>query len=746
MRTNFWDLINKYKIHIPQIQRDYAQGRKHGNVPSIRKHFLEAIRNVLAVASNVETEPLELDFVYGSVAEDGKLTPLDGQQRLTTLFLLHWYAAKNENISDYKNILQKFSYESRHNTGVFCGKLVAVTENLPAEPLTGWIKNMSWYQYVYDHDPSIQSMLVTLDDIHKTFQDIPDLWKKLTEQKRIIFYFLQLSKFGLSDDLYIKMNARGKALTEFEIFKAEFEAFLRERFPARRQEICRKIDNEWTGFFWRDFWNDESPKDNVDDEMLRFIRYFSSMIFYFEQESLKRMTLSAMSETDRLPADLLTLVRKVYHSEENLDRLVLCMDALCNLPVKTAQFFNQYFTAVSEAADAVPVKVRLFFDHESNLFYKCCTKYDPFQRTNPFSIAEQLILFGSLLHIMQPTDDFLKRIRILRNLVANSEDTVRENFMSRLIRETYDLISSGELHPDETKFREAQMKEENDKINSLSGEEGPATLCAHTENHQYLRGACRILEPADSSPDSFKRNMQGFGTLFHEEKAISYKLVRQALLCAGDYSQVLHNDERYRIFAYNPNVRTWRNLLTSDRNFGPTREALRALFNALSEISTNSLQAFIDNYLKTAPKDWRYYMVCYDDIGYREDTGYGCYYWEDRENLPYEFLILNSSWCSEANIRWNFFLNCLNRLTEGKCTLDKWDSPLEVRNMDIKITADNRGFSFSGSERAEGILRNLCEQNILSPDRRLNIPQDTNGLDTEDRLLSAVKVIGKMQS
>ena len=38
----------------------------------------------------------------------------------------------------------------------------------------------------------------------------------------ITFQLLKLDEFGLSDDLYIKMNARGKPLTNFETFKARF--------------------------------------------------------------------------------------------------------------------------------------------------------------------------------------------------------------------------------------------------------------------------------------------------------------------------------------------------------------------------------------------------------------------------------------------------------------------------------------------------------------------------------------------
>lgn len=59
-------------------------------------------------------KPIILDFVYGDIDDYGILTPLDGQQRLTTLFLLHWYAAKKEDIAPTEtDFLEKFSYATR---------------------------------------------------------------------------------------------------------------------------------------------------------------------------------------------------------------------------------------------------------------------------------------------------------------------------------------------------------------------------------------------------------------------------------------------------------------------------------------------------------------------------------------------------------------------------------------------------------------------------------------------------------
>ena len=147
MATNFWELINKHRIEIPSIQRDYAQGRITGKVPNIRKRFLDAIFQTL----HSDSGSIELDFVYGYLrAIEGtntvKYMPLDGQQRLTTLFLLHWYVAYRENhLTDARDILSNFSYATRHSTEVFCGTLLTNSIEEPKLVISKTIVDQKWF-------------------------------------------------------------------------------------------------------------------------------------------------------------------------------------------------------------------------------------------------------------------------------------------------------------------------------------------------------------------------------------------------------------------------------------------------------------------------------------------------------------------------------------------------------------------------------------------------------------------------
>ena len=168
--TTFWNLINSYKISIPIIQRDYAQGREEESEK--RERFLNAILTHLN-----NNEKLHLDFVYGRV-KDNTFFPIDGQQRLTTLFLLHWYFALKEKITnEEKSKLSQFVYDTRISSREFCQCLIKETIEIPAK--TGdnafitEIKNKPWYRNKSNTDPTVKAMLVMIQDIHNKFNNIP---------------------------------------------------------------------------------------------------------------------------------------------------------------------------------------------------------------------------------------------------------------------------------------------------------------------------------------------------------------------------------------------------------------------------------------------------------------------------------------------------------------------------------------------------------------------------------------------
>src|SRR5690606_33101950 len=92
-------------------------------------------------------------------------------------------------------------------------------------------------------------------------------------------------KVGLSDDLYIKMNSRGKPLTEFEYFKAGFTELLKE--PKQREKFETCIDGIWIDTIWEMVFEHCEEDDDialaVDQAFLNLFNFISS-ILSFKQE------------------------------------------------------------------------------------------------------------------------------------------------------------------------------------------------------------------------------------------------------------------------------------------------------------------------------------------------------------------------------------------------------------------------------------------------------------------------------
>ena len=72
---NFIESFNNKTILIPRLQRDYVQGSRKSAIIS---PFLDSL---------IEKD-CDLNYIYG-YEEGGCFVPVDGQQRLTTLWLLY---------------------------------------------------------------------------------------------------------------------------------------------------------------------------------------------------------------------------------------------------------------------------------------------------------------------------------------------------------------------------------------------------------------------------------------------------------------------------------------------------------------------------------------------------------------------------------------------------------------------------------------------------------------------------------
>ncbi len=300
-KISFYELLQKSevsKIIIPIIQRDYAQGREDNHVISeIRSKFVGSLKDAIT-----RDEAITLDCVYGFIDAEKCFIPIDGQQRLTTLFLLHWYTTISAGLLDESNakLLGKFTYQVRDSAKEFCESMTNVSHNLDFidKSPSDSIKNSKWYHCgVFDADPTISGMLIMLDEIHKQFSgmDMDSIYKKLfSENAPLQFWWLKIDNFGLADDLFIKMNARGKRLTRFEIFKSELESALPD---SPLMDVWKeKIDNDWFECFWNYYGNDAPQK--AEHALFRYLLFVVSSLQAQQKSEKWEIPADDIEQTD----------------------------------------------------------------------------------------------------------------------------------------------------------------------------------------------------------------------------------------------------------------------------------------------------------------------------------------------------------------------------------------------------------------------------------------------------------------
>lgn len=219
MKTmTLFGLLNQYSVLIPHLQRNYVHGREDAHAKEVREHFVKSLDECI---NGIE---INLDVIYG-VCDDTRnvLIPIDGQQRLTTLWLSAVYAAttSKDNASrlDLLSKLSRFSYESRPLAATFCRWLTSGAD-------VNYDTALLQAEDCWGEDPTVHSMLTTLRLIHEKFRcKAGDLLKVLYGDK-IHFEFSEVH--GKDSELYVKINARGKQLTQWENFKGMFAGSLKD--------------------------------------------------------------------------------------------------------------------------------------------------------------------------------------------------------------------------------------------------------------------------------------------------------------------------------------------------------------------------------------------------------------------------------------------------------------------------------------------------------------------------------------
>lgn len=672
-RLTFFKLFNekKIQIEIPIIQRDYAQGRNSSL--EIREMFLDALLKYLE-----ENKPdRDLDFIYGSLKNNGDtiFIPLDGQQRLTTLFLLHWYLANiSGEINNYRQVIlteegkSKFTYETRASSKEFCDALISndidISKLLKPDrdkqnSLSKTIQDSGWYYLSWENDPTIQSMLTMLDSIHEKFSGKTGFYQRLTDKDNpvITFLFLNLKEFALTDDLYIKMNSRGKPLTSFENFKAKFEQYIgnldwesatpyRLIFGEDEQEVSmqkyfsHKIDTDWANLFW--VYRNVNGKDNsFDDELMNFIRVILANQYAVDSkkendENLEFLIGTQVARKKKNYTDNIT-----YHRYNHFG--VLTKNAISYLIDALDKLSNGDSIIQSYLSDA-------FYYDEQNVFenvlrhnltlpqrvqFHAYIKFLINNNGNTEGIAQWMRVIHNLTQntIIDGADEVARAIKSIENMLPYSsqildslkDDNVQVDFFyGRQIQEekikAHLLNISGEWK---------KAIEDIEKNSFFAGQIGfllefSGILAWYEEN-----GDCNWTdEKCGEFLETFNRYSENAKATFnYVENENQTFLWERAVLSKGDYL-IDASSSRRNFLSTKRNTRdfSWKRLLrlppSSDTGSSDVWRARRNFIKKVFDdehFSPENFEQSLQEIIKTKPDDWRkHFIKHYELIEYCE--------------------------------------------------------------------------------------------------------------------------------
>lgn len=639
------ELLNKYSVVIPQLQRDYAQGRDEAK--ELRERFLSQILCVLRGEGR-----LNLDFVYGydkALSPDHHpiFYPLDGQQRLTTLWLLHWYLLPSESLAEECEWLLRFSYHTRSSSTRFCQLLVKYAEVAGSRRDVAAIKDQPWYRQSYNADATITAMLGTLRTIKELVapEERSALWERLCHQRALTFDVIDIKgeEFRLTDELYIKMNARGKQLTSFECYKADLTRALRE--IGEQDSPCSykgkplsyadyfafKVDNEWLDLFYNGEIN------GLDKRMYGFIQNIAKLCFFLDPENAKKK-VDAFTYSDSVD---------VFLRRDNVHRLISILDLFERIQAK--QPLRDFFVTLTPSIRFLDEDRKKAPEAVKNLFEDSCDR----------KASVDLVLMLALSYYMEkyelsePTDGLKDYLRVVRNLLWGERrlDEMRyrsnvrinslltywswiESLASR--KQVLDAVkSSGEVFlKKKENGKETKSKSKlHQRVDFILRYPELKPLIGELEDHPLLAGQLGIFDlNLALDVNEFKRQAEAFKQIFDPAfcaRGDADQLIIRALV-ASEYPGVQGKNvwRGYRETWFFGGNGCWRTVLSIKEYDQPKqRNAIRQLLSQFAGGTGDTkerLQRIIDAYLGSEDakrRRWRYYFVKYPEF-YSGDTNF----------------------------------------------------------------------------------------------------------------------------
>lgn len=262
------------KIIIPDLQRDYCWGEIviEGQSETLAYSFVSGL-----LENENRDDDFNLGLIYGYEAPLGHIQLCDGQQRITTLFLLigmlnkktngkfeSLLVSENEKHDDYEPYLQ---YAIRESSLYFLSDIVRFFFTKDCSLKVESIKEQSWYFDDYNYDPSITSMIKTMEVIENLLagyseDDCSKFGDYISNKLTFLYFDMENRKKG--EETFVIINTTGEPLSQTENLKPILIGDDKDGENAKEWE-------RWEKFFWQH--RDKENIDTADEGFKQFFRW-----------------------------------------------------------------------------------------------------------------------------------------------------------------------------------------------------------------------------------------------------------------------------------------------------------------------------------------------------------------------------------------------------------------------------------------------------------------------------------------
>lgn len=544
------------KIIVPDLQRDYCW---RDSVPKKgRKELVSGFIKTLIEQFNSKDKSgvLNLGLIYGYEAPANHIQLCDGQQRITTLYLLVGMLNKKAGNNQFKKyLISDYEYQnddkepylqySIRDTSLYflsdlvCNFFITGNDNKSYVEKCDEIKGCSWYFNEYNLDPSIQSMIRAIIIIDNILSDKTKEWCRefglfLLTDLSFMYYDLENRKNG--EETFVVINTTGEPLSNTQNLKP---LVIMEPSNANYQREDEKGDIHSLAEDWEEietwFWNNRSnDNDTADAGFNEFLRWIT-MLNSNEDELRKILSEGTCTfPTSKIPfVEIYSYWKSVKFLFESWDNEVgkgfskSFISPTINHELNENKAINQIdcFILLPMIAYCKRWNIKDFCDRNTLRLYQFLlnlTRIDNVRRAVNSLVKDVIFIANKYRDLIELCDN--------GNIKEISPTILSKEELNKLLILKDNLSQRNEI---EDAFWEAQSPEKKDCHNIWKGQIMPLIEWSSTDGKFNL--------------DKFKEYLSCFDSVFKDDCKARIDPVRRALLTRGlrEYPRIFRGNVNY---------------------------------------------------------------------------------------------------------------------------------------------------------------------------------------------------------